>query len=323
MGVLQYNRKRFFDGVGTEINSEQQDSLENVIKAAGLDYVVEKVKSYDEDGDEIGSYHTRYFDKDGNKHILGTGLKDQYTVLQNFEAFDFVQDVLQDVKIECAGNTEGGKKAFICASTEPIKVLDEDIDPYLVFFASHDGSSGIKLMLTPIRVFCSNCMSRASKQAQSVFSIRHSRNVHDRLYIAKDILLKNTEYLNQYKNAIEDMAHVRFTRRQFVDKLAPFVLHQMGLVDADGQPIEKKRNANIVDVYRDQLLAEWSAEDTRNQSNTLVNMWNAITAFESHIVPRRNAENPETKFRQVVAGMTLSNLAVEYAANLVGHQLKF
>ena len=166
-------------------------------------------------------------------------------------------------------------------------------------------------------------MSRASKQVQSVFSIRHSRNVHDRLYIAKDILLKNTEYLNQYKDAIEDMAQVRFTRRQFVDKLVPFVLHQMGLVDADGQPIEKKRNANIVDVYRDQLLAEWSAEDTRNQSNTLANMWNAITAFESHIVPRRNAENPETKFRQVVAGMTLSNLAIEYAANLVGHQLKF
>ena len=84
MGILQYNRKRFFDGVGTEISNEQQDSLESIIKAAGLDYVVEKVKSYDEDGDEIGSYHTRYFDKDGNKHILGTGLKDQYTVLQNF-----------------------------------------------------------------------------------------------------------------------------------------------------------------------------------------------------------------------------------------------
>ena len=128
---------------------------------------------------------------------------------------------------------------------------------------------------------------------------------------------------NQYKNAIEDMAQVRFTRRQFVDKLVPFVLHQMGLLDEDGQPIEKKRNANIVDVYRDQLLAEWSAEDTRNQSNTLVNMWNAITAFESHITPRRNAENPETKFRQIIAGMTLSNIAIEYAANLVNHQLKF
>jgi hypothetical protein len=97
----------------------------------------------------------------------------------------------------------------------------------------------------------------------------------------------------------------------------------MGLVDADGQPIEKKRNANIIDVYRDQLLAEWSAEDTRNQSNTLVNMWNAITAFESHIIPRRNAENPETKFRQVIAGMTLSNLAIEYAANMTNYKLKF
>lgn len=323
MGVLQYNRKKFFEGVGTEIGEDQQHSLEEVIKIAGLDYVVEKVKSYDEDGDEIGSYHTRYIDSDGNKHILGSGLKDQYTVLQNYEAFDFIQDVLQDVKIECAGNTDDGRKAFICASTEPIKVLDEDIDPYLVFFASHDGSSGIKVMLTPIRVFCSNCMSRASKQAQSVFSIRHSRNVHDRLYIAKDILLQNTEYLKVYKDAIEDMARIRFTRRQFVDKLVPFVLHQMGLVNADGTPIEKKRNANIVDVYKENLLKEWSAQDTANQSETLVNMWNAITAFESHIKPRRNADNPETKFKQIIAGMTLSNLAIEYAASLANYKLKF
>ena len=65
-----------------------------MIKLAGLDYVVEKVKSYDEEGEEIGSYHTRYFDKDGVKHNLGAGLKEQYTVLQNYEAFDFLDTIL-------------------------------------------------------------------------------------------------------------------------------------------------------------------------------------------------------------------------------------
>lgn len=324
MGVLQYNRKKFFEGVGTEIGADQQHNLGEVIKLAGLDYVVEKVKSYDEEGEEIGSYHTRYFDKDGVKHNLGAGLKEQYTVLQNYEAFDFLDTILnKDVKVECAGPTDGGKKAFICAHTDPIKVLDEDIDPYIVFSSSHDGSSGVKIMLTPVRVFCSNCMARASKQAQSVFTIKHSTNVHNKLYIAQNILLQNTKYLEAYKEGIEDMATVRFTRRQFVDKLVPFVLQQMGLLDENGQPIEKKRNANIVEVYREQLLAEWSAEDTKNQENTLVNMWNAITAFESHMRPMRNADKPETKFRQVIAGMTLSNAAIEFAANIVGYKLKF
>ena len=192
-----------------------------------------------------------------------------------------------------------------------------------MFSSSHDGSSGVKIILTPVRVFCSNCMARASKQAQSVFTIKHSTNVHNKLYIAQNILLQNTKYLEAYKEGIEDMAAVRFTRRQFVDKLVPFVLQQMGLLDENGQPIEKKRNANIAEVYREQLLAEWSAEDTKNQENTLVNMWNAITAFESHMRPMRNADKPETKFRQVLAGMTLSNLALDYAANMVGHKLAF
>ena len=323
MGILQYNRKKFFEGVGTEIGADQQHSLDEVIKLAGLDYVVEKVKSYDEDGEEIGSYHTRYFDKDGVKHNLGAGLKEQYTVLQNYESFDYLQDMLGDVTVECAGTTDNGKKSFMCVHTEPIKVLDEDIDPYMMWQNSFDGSGSVKIMLTPIRVFCSNCMTRASKQAQSVFTIKHSKSVHDRLYIAHDILLANTKYLETYKEGIEDMATVRFNRRQFVDKLVPFVLQQMGLLDADGQPIEKKRNANIVDVYREQLLAAWSAEDTKNQENTLVNMWNALTNFETFVRPMRNADKSETKFKQIIGGMTLSNLALDYAANMVNHKLKF
>lgn len=323
MGILQYNRKKFFEGVGTEIGANQQHSLDEVIKLAGLDYVVEKVKSYDEEGEEIGSYHTRYFDKDGVKHNLGAGLKEQYTVLQNYEAFDFLQDILQDVTIECAGTTDGGRKSFVCATTEPIKVLDEEIDPYMIFQNSFDGSGSVRIMLTPIRVFCSNCMARASKQAQSVFTIKHSSSVHNKLYVAQNVLLANTKYLETYKEGIEDMATVRFTRRQFVDKLVPFVLKQMGLLDADGQPIEKKRNANAVEVYRENLLAAWSAEDTKNQENTLVNLWNAVTNFETFLRPMRNADRPETKFKQIIAGMTLSNLALDYAANMVGHKLIF
>lgn len=323
MGILQYDRKKFFEGVGTEIGENQQGSLEKVIKAAKLDYVVEKVKSYDEDGEEIGSYHTRYIDEDGIKQNLGFGLKKQYKVLQNYQCFYYLQDMLQDVTVECAGTTDGSRKSFICVKTDPIKVLDEEIDPYMVMQNSFDGSGSVKIMLTPIRVFCSNCMTMAIKEAQSIFTIRHSKSVHDRLYIAQDVLLKNTKYLEAYKEQIEEMAKVRFTRRQFVDKLIPFVLTEMGLLDEEGKPIEKKRNQNIVEVYRDQLLACWSAEDTKNQENTLVNAYNALTSFESHVRPMRNSDKPETKFNQVLKGMLLSNAAIKYAFTLVNYKSKF
>lgn len=321
MGILSYDRKKFFENLGTDVSKEQ--NLNDVLKAANLDYVVEKVRNYDPEGDPIDSYSTRYFDEDGNKHYLGTGLKKQYTVLQNYEAFDFLQDMLGDVVIEHAGEINKGRQTFICANTEPIKVLDEDIAPYITFINSHDGSSGVKVILTPIRVFCSNAVARAIKNAQSVFSIKHSHNVHSNLYIAKDILLKNTEYLKQYKETIEDMANVRFARREFVDKIIPFVLRQVNLLDENNNPVEKKGCADRLDYYRDSLLACWDAEDTKNQDNTLANLWNALTDFESHMKPMRNADNFEIPFRRVIQGMLLSNVALDYAATIKNYKFKY
>lgn len=312
MGILQYNRQKFFDGVGTKIGADQQHSLDEVIKLAELDYVVEKVKSYDEDGEEIGSYHTRYFDKDGVKHNLGAGLKDQYTVLQNYEAFDFLQDLMGDVQIECAGSTNGGSKAFICASTEPMKILDDDIKPYLVFMNSHTGETGIKVMLTPIRVFCSNCMAIAVQQAQNKISIRHSKNVQQRLYIAKDVLLENTKYLEYIRKQMEELATMRFTRRQFVDNLTIKILQFMGLYDKDGQPIEKKRNNGLAENYRDAMLKAWGANDLGNYENTAYAAIQAIMDFESHRTFARNNENPETRFKSILGGMLISDFALQY-----------
>lgn len=329
MGILKFDANKeyepkntvFYDGFGTKIKGSDLN-LADVLDQSGLNYVVFKDKSYDADGNDTGFFHT-YYDDENGRHFLGGGLTDQYTIVQNFEAFDWLNIIMKDVKIECAGSVNNGRQVYICASTDPIKVLDEDIAPHMVFSTSHDGSGSIKVMLTPIRVFCSNCMTRATKQAQNTFYIKHTKNAHNNLYIAQDVLLKNTEYLNVYKEGIEDMVKVQFTRRQFVDKLVPFVLQQMGLLDSDGKPIEKKRNANIVEVYRDHLLACWSAEDTKNQENTLVNAYNALTSFESHLVPQRNASKPETTFKRVIAGMTLSNIALNFAADMVGHKLIF
>lgn len=312
MGILQYNRKKFFEEVGTEIGADQQHSLDEVIKLSGLDYVVEKVKSYDEDGEEIGSYHTRYFDKDGIKHNLGAGLKKQYTVLQNYEAFDFLNDLLGDVEVECAGSTHGGNRAFICVSTKPMKILDDDVTPYINFVNSHDGGSSVMAMLTPIRMFCSNCLMLSIKQAANKISIKHSKNVQQNLYIAKDVLLRNTKYLECIKTQMEELATMRFTRKQFVDDLTVKVLQFMGLYDEDGNPIEKKRNNGLAESYREAMLAAWSANDLANYGNTAYAAIQAMLDFESHRTFARNNENPETRFKAVLGGMLISDFALQY-----------
>ena len=304
--VTNNNRTSYLEGVGTTYEGVDQTTLTvpAIMKIAGLDKVIEKVPSYHltENGEtiDIGSYHTLYRDDDGTPHFLGSGLKEQYTVLQNSEAFDFLQDMLGDVKIECAGDFNGGKNTFVCVSTEPIKIMDDNIAPYIVLQNSFDASSGVKVILTPIRTFCSNCMALAIRSATNRITVKHSRNVAQRLYIAKDILLNNTKYLEAIKDEMEQLALMRFTRKQFVDGLTVKILQYMGLYDADGKPVDKKRNSGLAESYRDAMLAAWSASDLNNYDNTAYKGLQAILDWESHRTFARNNENPETRFKFII-----------------------
>jgi phage/plasmid-like protein (TIGR03299 family) len=310
MGILAYDsRKKYFDGVGAEIDTT---SLEEVYKLAGLDYVVEKHPLFYEDGTPAeGCYGTRALMPNGDVVTMGH-VGEQYTVLNNFEAFDFLRDVVGDgeLKIEHAGVVNGGKSSFICASTEPMRILDDEIAPYICFINSFDGSSGVKALLTPVRVFCSNCESIATKRAQNKISIKHSTNVHSNLYMAQNVLFENTKYLEEIKATMEHLATIRMNRRQFADKLVVMVLQKMGLLDKDGERVEKKRNSDLVDRYREHMLACWSANDLGNYGNTAYAAIQAMLDFESHMIPARNAGNPETTFKRVIQGMVLTDFAI-------------
>ena len=309
MGVLQYDsRKKYFDGMGTEI---QSNDLAQIYKLSGLDYVVEKYPLFYEDGTAAeGCFGTRA-NIDGKTVTLGH-VGDQYTVLQNYQAFDFLKDVVRDgeLKVENAGIINGGKASYICCSTEPMKILDDDIAPYMVFQNSFDSSTAVKVILTPIRVFCSNCMQIAVEQAQSKISIKHSSNVQQNLYIAKDVLLKNTKYLDAIKAEMENLATMRFTRAQFVDTLTVKILQFMGMYDADGNVIEKKCNSGLAESYRESMLAAWSAYDLGNYNNTAYGAIQAVLDFESHRTFARNNDNSETRFKSILKGMMISDFAL-------------
>lgn len=315
MPVLQYQRNRFFDNVGKPLVDETPSTLKDVIDLAGLGYVVEKVQNQDPEGELVDSFTTRYFDPDGTKHNLGSTLQKGYKVVQNIDAFSFLNDLMGDVVVESAGSINGGKQTFICAKTEPIKIFDDDIDPYMVIVNSFDGSTGVRAMFTPIRVFCSNCMAIATKEASKSITVRHSANAVERLYIAKDVLLHNTNYLQTVKENMEQLATVYLNRGEFANKIVPLVLTKMGLLDADGNKVEKQRNKELVDRYRDHLLACWKANDLANFENTAYAAINAIMDFESHMVPARNADKPETTFKRVIGGMLYTDLVMQYLQN--------
>lgn len=118
-------------------------------------------------------------------------VKDKYTPVQNIDAFKFFNDAIGKDKAiwQTAGFFGNGEKVFVTAKLpKNIFVGGDIIDNYLVFATSHDGSMGVKILLTPIRVICENTLNAALQNNDAYISFRHTESVYDKIDAAKEIL---------------------------------------------------------------------------------------------------------------------------------------
>ena len=74
------------------------------------------------------------------------------------------------VSYETAGSLQGGRKVWLLARMPHRYIIaGDEIAPYLVVMNSHDGSSGIKVAMTPIRVVCQNTLNLALDSAKRIW----------------------------------------------------------------------------------------------------------------------------------------------------------
>lgn len=304
MGLAQFDsRKTYFDGAGTPITGFRK--TEQAIKLAKLDWDVDKRPIYLADGTPVENFFCNVKSDDGTQ--LGVVGKD-YGIVSNRDAFDFIDSMIEGgADIECAGSYKDLKKTFIVAKTDPLKILGDDFQPYILVTNSFDGSGAVQAMFTPVRVFCSNCLVVANKQAPFKIPIRHSRNVLDRLQIARDTLLQNSKYLDYLKTKSETWATTKFTKADFTKHVIPAVLDKMGVNNIK----ERKRNKNREEEVRHELMKAYTTSDLGNYSNTAYRAIQAVADYESHAEPARNTDNPQLYMQRVAVGMVLLNAAIQ------------
>jgi phage/plasmid-like protein (TIGR03299 family) len=299
MGLATYDRKRFFENAGTNFNN-QHVSVQDALKLAGLQYDVQKVPVFLEDGSLVPNTYATQKSDDGT--VLGVVGKN-YGIVQNTEAFDFVEALLSEgAEIETAGYFKDFSKTFITAKADTTQILGDNVDSYLLFTNSFDGSGSVRCMFTPVRVFCSNVLVRAFKQASNKISIRHSTNVMDRLTIAQETFAYNQLYIDALKKESESLALQTVTREQYRQTLIPAVLQEMNL---DINDTSKQRNKDRPFEIQHQLLEVYDQDDLQNYNNTAYKAMQAIADFESHYEPARNKDNPQIYMQRVLGGMVL------------------
>ena len=168
-------------GLGEKL--EIAPNTNEALKLAGLDWTVTKAETYIRVGGPsgtltVGGSYKGFSIKDTYNHaetgycctyrlnadlepvILGHVSK-KYEVLQNKDAFQPFDEVLLDhgYTYETAGAVKDGQKIWILAKApEQLNVGDDKIDKYVLLFNSHNGSTGVTMKPTIIRVVCNNTL---------------------------------------------------------------------------------------------------------------------------------------------------------------------
>lgn len=115
----------------------------------------------------------------------------RYEPIQNIEAFEFFDDIIGHghAQYETVGALGNGEVVFITAKLpDYFEVAKSQIDKYLLLTMSHDGSSSITVMFTPIRVVCNNTLSMALQGSRNKITIKHTKNARNKLELAKATL---------------------------------------------------------------------------------------------------------------------------------------
>ena len=188
------------------VNVEDCKTAEDVMSSAGLDWNVSKCELVAKMPIHINQADTNGFIHGTNNYVecpnafatyrtdynipLGI-VKERYTPVQNTEAFNFFNNAIGKNKAlwQTAGFFGNGERIFVSAKLpKNIFVQDDVIENYLVFTTSHDGSSGVKILFTPIRIVCENTLNAAIHDSTNYISFRHTKSVHNNLDIAAEIL---------------------------------------------------------------------------------------------------------------------------------------
>lgn len=290
--TMFYVREKPWHGLGTLV-AEAPASADALI-CAGLDWRVEQKDVYTGDGSLIPGYKVNLRSTDNA--ALGI-VSDRYKVVQNEDAFQFTDDLLgEGVTYETAGALQGGKKVWMLAKMpQRYFIAGDEITPYLVVMNAHDGSSGIKVAMTPIRVVCQNTLNLALNRAKRIWTTKHTENVLSRVHEARETLQLAEAYMGELGRGIDALSQIRLTDKKVMEFMQEFFP-----VTEDMPDVQKKNNLRLLNDLKQRYF---DAPDLSHVGRNGYRFVNAVSDFATHADPIRKTKNyNENLFLRTVEG---------------------
>ena len=277
----------------------------DALHLAGLDWTVQQTPVFTEEGIQIPNYKANIRSTD--KSVLGI-VSNRYKIVQNTEAFEFTDEIVGEtengvVKYETAGSLYGGRKIWLLAKMPTQKILDDDVDPYMFFSNSHDGTGSIKVGMTPIRICCANTLSMALAGAKRQWSTKHVGDMQYKLEEARMCLSLADQYMGGLEAYADKLANTKLYMEQ-IDE----ILDEMFPIEEDAT----ERKKNNIKAIKDDFYIAYFMPDILKFGESAWRAVNAMSDVVTHATPKRNtASFNENRWGKIMEGHVMMDQFVE------------
>lgn len=257
---------------------------------------------------------------------------ENYGVVQNEDAFKFIDTLVTGKMaddehtpvIETAGVLGEGERVFITAKFPEQIILDNEgndrVEMYIVFTTSHDGTGAVNCLVTPIRVVCNNTLNFAMRNNSGKLSLRHSRNVMDRLDLREsenaEFVYRTLNMYDIYKNSLEaEFKHLQNIKLAEQDLMK--ILAEVTYEDEDLKIYKKSKDVWNRDISKSAInkisrmldILDYGVGQDSDERSSAMWLINGITSYYQNYA---NYKSEETKFDNLMKGEVTRKLQKAY-----------
>lgn len=214
---------------------------------------------------------------------------ERYEIVSNEDAFSFTQHFRKGGTWETAGEMNGGAVVFGSMALDREIILDPNgaadvVKSYSLVSTSHDGSTGIQVATTPVRVVCENTLRVALAGAKDVVKFRHTRTVQERMAAAIKAQEEQEKYLTAFEATANSLYAITLTKGHFFDLVC--AVYEKPKADKKGALTRWENNV-------ERIMALWNGPTNENLPD---NGWKAANVLTENNqwnrgVRKNNSEN--------------------------------
>ncbi len=306
MSNILVDRTTTWHAIGKSV--EECRDLEGVLSASGLDYNVIKVPVFKED--EWGQFQQiphRFLTKRDDETKDYDIVSDRFHVIQNRDAFEFVNYMGDELKFLKAGETDSGM-VYIIGVLPQVSILGDAFTPHVIFRNGFSGNVKITAAICPLRIVCQNQFNFAFKHTNNAITIKHMSSAEAKLKEARDVLKMSADYMARLNEMAKQYASVKLMPTEF-DRVMDNLFPMNNLEGMKQYQIER------LEAERAAFKQAYFADDNANHRGNAWGIVNAYTDFITHKEPYRNTKTKnDSKFMTVTFHPGLMNAVLRSMA---------